>query len=116
MLNPSNYSSVQTHVSSNMGKYLPVMIMFKSTIQRVVISMLSSDELQDIRDCRLNMTVVDKLAYIGKAQYQHSEEQNDETLYCLCMALGTIIKEYDWGTKYIQQEGMCELAKKIASL
>ena len=28
------------------------------------------------------------------------------------MAIGTIIKEYDWGTEYIQQSGMCALAEK----
>ena len=89
-----------------------MMIQLKSCIQRAVIPMLSTDELQDIKDCRLNMQVIDKLVYIGKGQYQQIVGHSDETLYCLCMAIGTIIKEYDWGTEYIQQSGMCALAKK----
>lgn len=116
MLNRNNYTSVQANVTGSMGKYLPIMIRFKSTIQRVVIPMLSANELQNIKDCRLNMDVINKLTYIGKAQYQHSVEHGDEILYCLCMAIGTIIKEYDWGIKYVQQDGMCELAAKIVSL
>ena len=98
-----------------MGKYLPVMIAFKSAIQRVIIPMLTPTELGDIKDCQLNMTVVEKLANLGKTQYLHATERNDEILYCLCMAIGTIIKEYDWGIKYVQQDGMCELAAKISA-
>lgn len=116
MLNSSNYLSVQANVTGNIGKYLPVMVRFKSSIQRVIIPMLSENELQDIKDCHLNMEVVDKLANIGKVQYQQSAERSNEILYCLCLAIGTIIKEYDWGTRYIQQGGMCELATKITSI
>lgn len=116
MLSSSNYLSTQSNVMGNMGKYLPVMVAFKSAIQRAIIPMLSSNELEDIKGCHLNMTVIEKLAKLGKAQYQHAAERNDETLYCLCMAIGTIIKEYDWGIKYVQQDGMCELAAKIAAI
>ena len=101
---------------SNFGKYMPIMMQFKSYIQRAIIPTLSTHELQDIKDCRLNMEVIDKLANIGKIQYKQSVERNDETLYCLCMAIGTIIKEYDWGIEYIQQEGICEIAAKITPL
>lgn len=116
MLSSSNYLSTQSNVMGNMGKFLPVMIAFKSAIQRAIIPMLSPTELSDIKDCRLNITVVEKLTNLGKTKYQHAAERNDETLYCLCMAIGTIIKEYDWGIKYVQQDGMCELAAKIAAI
>lgn len=89
------------------------MMQYKSSIQRMIIPMLSMDELQDIKDSRLNMEVIEKLANIGRVQYQQSMEHNCEFLYCLCMAIGTIIKEYNWGIKYVQQDGMCELAEKI---
>ena len=59
------------------------------------------------------MNVIEKLAHLGKTQYQQSIERTDETLYCLCMAIGTIIKEYDWGTQYIQQSGMCAISQKV---
>ena len=114
MLTVHNYSSVQTKVMGNMDKYLPIMISFKSLIQNSIISMLSSGEVQDIKDSNLNLDVIDKLIRLGQIVYKNqSHTHNDETLYCLCMAIGTIIKECDWGTKYIQQDGMCEIAKKI---
>ena len=96
----------------NLGKYMPIIMQFKSFIQRAVIPLLSANELQDIKDCCLNRQVIDKLVYIGIGQYKKNAEQSDEVLYCLCMAIGTIIKEYDWGTEYIQQSGMCALAEK----
>ena len=113
MLNSSNYLSIQASVIGNFGKYMPIMMQFKSSIQRTIIPMLSTDELQDIKDCRLNMEVIGKLVNIGRIQYQQFAEHSDEILYCLCMAIGTIIKEYDWGTEYIQQSGMCILSRKI---
>lgn len=113
MLNSSNYLSVQTSITGNFGKYTPIMMLFKSSIQKNILPILSTDELQDIKDCRLNMKVINKLANIGKEQYLQFKEHNDEILYCLCMAIGTIIKEYDWGIRYVQQDGMCELAEKV---
>lgn len=113
MLSTNNYLSVQASITNHFSKYMPIMMQFKSTIQRTIIPLLSANELQDIRDCRTNITVIDKLVHIGKTQYQKSMERTDETLYCLCMAIGTIIKEYDWGIRYIQQDGMCEMAAKI---
>lgn len=113
MLNSDNYSSVQASITGNLSKYVPIMMQFKSTIQRAIIPLLLTNELQDIRDSRINMNVIEKLAHIGKIQYQQSIEHTVETLYCLCMAIGTIIKEYDWGIRYVQQDGMCEMAAKI---
>lgn len=113
MLNSSNYLSVQASITGNFGKYMPIMIQFKSSIQKAIIPMLSADEVQDIKNCHLNMKVIDKFANIGKVQYQQSMEHSDEILYCLCMAIGTIVKEYDWGIRYVQQNGMCEMATKI---
>lgn len=113
MLDSSNYSSVQASVTGNFGKYMPIMIQFKSTIQRTIIPMLSAAELQDIQNSRFNIKIIDKLAKIGKAQYLQTIEHSNEILYCLCMAIGTIVKEYDFGIKYVQQDGMCEMAAKI---
>lgn len=113
MLDSSNYLSVQASIMGNFGKYMPIMIHFKSSIQRTIIPMLSAGESQDIINCRLNTGVIDKLANIGRIQYLQYPEHSSEILYCLCMAIGTIIKEYDWGIFYVQQAGMCELAAKI---
>ena len=112
MLTASNYNSVQAIVVGNFSNYFPVMIRYKSMIQREILTLTTPQELNDIRECRLNITLVNKLADIGKMHFATSDK-DDTTLYCLCLAIGTIIKKYDWGTDYIQQNGMISLAKKI---
>lgn len=113
MLDSNNYLFVQESIMNNLGKYMPLMMQFKTSTQREIIQMLSANELQDIKNCHLNIEVINKLANIGKKLYQQSMEHNNEILYCLCMAIGTIIKEYGWGIGYVQQNGMCEIAIKI---
>ena len=112
-LTDANYSTVQANVMKNASRYMALMINFKSLIQREIIPMLSQQELSDIRDCRLNTSTINKLVTLGKKHFQSSTEKSNEVLYCLCMAIGTIIKEYDWGTQYIQQSGMCAISQKI---
>lgn len=113
MLGKDNFFSIQASVMGDLDKYMPIMIQLKSSIQGTVSLMLSSEETQDIKECRLNMNVVNKLAVIGRLQYANKPQ--DEILYCICVAIGTIIKEYDWGIKYLQLDGICELASKITS-
>lgn len=31
----------------------------------------------------------------------------------ISLSIGTIIKEYDWGTEYLQEDGLFNLAKQI---
>lgn len=112
-LTGANYSTIQANVMKNASRYMVLMINFKSLIQREIIPMLSQQELSDIRDCRLNTSTINKLVTLGKKHFQSSTEKSNEVLYCLCMAIGTIIKEYDWGTQYIQQSGMCAISQKI---
>ena len=116
MLNQNNYSTAQADVKINIVKYLPMMAQFKSAIQREVIPMLTEKETDDIRLCRLNTGTIGKLAALGRQHWAGAREKTPATMYCLCMAIGTIIKEYDWGIKYIQQDGMCEISAKITSL
>ena len=115
-LTETNYSTVQANVTQNMTQYMSLMKDFKSVIQREVIPMLSRQELCDIQACRLNIDTINKLAALGKKHFQSFPQKSNEVLYCLCMAIGTIIKEYDWGIRYIQQDGMCEMSAKITSL
>lgn len=91
------------------------MIKYKSSIQREILSLLTYSDTCDIRDCRFNTEVVEKLVALGKKHYA-SSDKTDETVYCICMAIGTIIKEYDWGVYYIQSTGMCEIAAKIQTV
>lgn len=110
MLTLNNCRIVQANVQSNFQRYLPSMIKFKSEIQTDVD--LTELETLDLIACRLNMNVVRKLTALGRAHFA-SSDRSDEILYCICMAVGTIIKEYDWGTYYISPEGICELANMI---
>ncbi len=113
MLNTTNYLSVQNSVMSNFSSYMSLMIYLKSTIQKEILTMLSPEEILDIQNNRLNVNVINSLTKLGKKYYQSLKERNDCTLYCVCMAIGTIIKEYDWGSKYVQREGMCEIAASV---
>lgn len=115
MLDLNNWISVKSIVHQNINKYLPKMIDFKEHIQRAIIPLLSPQELSDIRDSRLNKNVIRKLAELGKKHYCNPQDQSDAILYCICLSIGTIIKEYGWGTKYISQDGMCELASLITT-
>ena len=36
-----------------------------------------------------------------------------QSAYCAAMAVGTIIKEYEWGTQYLTPDGLYELATRI---
>ena len=72
MLNLNNYLSVQASVMGNLGKYMPIIMQFKSFIQRAVIPLLSANELQD---CYLNRQVIDKLVYIGIGQYKKTQSK-----------------------------------------
>lgn len=113
MLTKSNFLLVQGSVMSNVASFLPQMMGFKSSIQREVLDIMTNQELCDVRDSRLNLSVVNKLADLGGKHFRNSD-QSDNTLYCVCMAIGTIIKEYEWGTDYLKQDGMCRLAAMIS--
>lgn len=87
------------------------MIPLKSAIQKDVLPLLTSQEEVDIACSRKNEQVINKLAKLASFHYRQSP--NNETMFCLCMSVGTIIKEYEWGLEYIKPDGMFELAQKI---
>lgn len=95
------------HISTNFLKA----VQYKKIIQEAVIEELTPDEIDDIRYSRLNETVINKLVDIAKQIYR--QDHNTAALSCLSMAVGTIIKEYEWGTEYATSEGIVHLAQKI---
>ena len=113
MLTPFNYQSVQSSVVGHLTTF-SLMKRYKSSIQNEIIPLITPQELSDIKLCRLNFSLVEKLAKLGKKHFYESD-QSDISLYCICMAIGTIIKEYDWGIAFIQQEGMCKMATMIVN-
>lgn len=111
MMTNEEFKQISQNALANIATIFPQMISHKQTIQREIINQLTQQEVCDIKDCRLNENVVDKLARLGYEHY--CNDQRSQTLYCIVMAIGTIIKEYEWGNYYVSQEGLYKLAIKI---
>ena len=98
-------------VRGNFMAALPKMINYKKYVQEKVIDIATSKELEDIRDCRINQGLIDKLTKLAKQAMLSSRDT--QSFYCTAMAVGTIIKEYEWGTQYLTPDGLYELATRI---
>lgn len=98
-------------VVSNFAVALPKMISYKSYIQRAILDIATNRELEDVRDCRINQGMIDKLCRLAKNEWMLSSDA--QSLYCSAMAVATIIKEYDWGTQYLIGDGLWEIAQRI---
>lgn len=75
--------------------------------------MTTSEELEDIYKSKPNEVIIDKLCKLAHKEWKLSF--SCESLYCLAIAIGTIIKEYGWGTQYLLGEGNYTLAQRIVS-
>ena len=83
----------------------------KSRLQTEILPYLTNEDRNDIRNCIYNQTTVDKLIRLAVPIYRQSPDA--ETLYCLSMAIGTIVKEYDWGSRFISNEGCYQMGMMI---
>ena len=86
-------------------------IPIKTHLQNTIVNCLTQEELVDIWNSRLNESVIEKLILLARPYYK--EDPTNETLYVLALSIGTIIKEYEWGTYYISKDGMQELQERI---
>lgn len=91
---------------------LPTMIEYKNYIQRAVLFVTTKQELEDIRDCRTNQGLIDKLVCIANQKWLSSGDT--VSLFCAAMAVGTILKEYEWGLQWLIGDGLYNLALQIA--
>lgn len=57
-----------------------------------------------------NNETIEKLILIGKNCY--NQNPIDERAYMVAMSIGTIIKEYGWGSTYVSGEGLHKLVCK----
>lgn len=71
-------------------------IPIKTDLQNAIVNHLTQEELADIWSSNFNEKVIEKFILLARPYYQ--EDPNDETLYALALSIGTIIKEYEWGT------------------
>lgn len=111
MITKQEFDLAARQVLSDFSSILPKMISYKSYIQREVLNQATQEELEDVRDSRINQSLIDKLCRIAKNEWLLSGDA--KSLYCAAMAVATIIKEYDWGTQYLVGNGLYEMATRI---
>ncbi len=111
MITKQDFDIAAKMVVSNFSSALPKMIVYKNSIQRAVVAIATHKELEDIRDCKINHGLIDKLCRLAKGEWQTSGDAL--SLYCAAMAVATIVKEYDWGTRYLMGDGLWEIADRI---
>lgn len=111
MITKQEFNMAAKQVRNNLSSSLPKMIEYKTFIQRTVLDVTTQQELEDVRACRINQGMIDKLAQIAAKEWRPSGSIFD--LYCAAMAVATIIKEYDWGIQYLTTDGLYEMAERI---
>lgn len=111
MITKQEFDNVAKGAIPNFNVVFPKMVSYKNYIQREILNLATRQELEDIRDCRINQGMVNKLASLAKREWQLCGDA--QSLYCAAMAVATIIKEYDWGTAYLTSEGLWNMASKI---
>ena len=90
---------------------LPDMIRYKAYLQKAVLSMLSHDELMNIRNSIYDDNITQKLISLAVEEYR--KNRTEKTLYALAMSIGTILKEYEWGIEHVLSDGLCKIANRI---
>lgn len=66
MITKQEFDLAAKSVVSNMASVLPKMISSKSYIQKAVLNVATRQELEDVRDSRINQGLIDKLCKIAK--------------------------------------------------
>lgn len=110
MITLQQFIEVGKQVLINPTEFLS-MIEYKSAIQRDIIPLLTEEEAIDIANSIENNQVINKLVKLATARYRVFRD--DMTLYSLSLSVGTILKEYGWGTHHVTSSGSYELASMI---
>lgn len=111
MITKQEFDLAATRGRAQLMTALPKMVRYKSSIQREVLDVATRREMEDVRDCRINQGMIDKLCRLAKRHWSASPDAT--SLYCAAMAVATIVKEYDWGTQYLVGDGMWQMAQRI---
>ena len=111
MITRQDFDRGANAVKNNFMSALPKMINYKKYIQVKVLDIATRKELEDVRDCRINQGMIDKLVKLCKTAMCGAKDA--QSAYCAAMAVGTIIKEYEWGTQYLTPDGLYKLATRI---
>jgi predicted XRE-type DNA-binding protein len=111
MITKQEFNQAAEQVRKSLVIAMPKMITYKSYVQRAVLNEVTQQELEDVRDCRINQGMIDKLTRIAASQWR--TERSAFNLYCAAMAVATIVKEYDWGIQYLTSDGLYQMAERI---
>ena len=90
MITRQDFDRGANAVKNNFMLALPKMINYKKYIQVKVLDIATSKELEDVRDCRINQRMIDKLVKLCKTVMCGANDT--QSAYCAAMAVGTIIK------------------------
>lgn len=90
---------------------MPQMIPLKECFQNEIAFILTDEEKLSIKLSQINKQVISKLINLAIQYYKLSP--NKTNLYCLCLVIATIIKEYEWGDHFLTTQGILYLAEKI---
>lgn len=111
MVTKQDFNNTAQKVLADFSTALTVMIGYKSHLQREILNHTTRQELEDVRDSRINEGLIDKLCYLAKKEWRNSGDAY--SLYCAAMAVATIVKEYEWGTHYLTGDGLWTMADRI---
>lgn len=111
MVTKQDFNTAAQKVLADFSNALPKMICYKSNIQLEVLNHATRQELEDVRESRINEGLIDKLCNLAKREWLYSPDAL--SLYCAAMAVATIVKEYDWGTHYLIGDGLWNMANRI---
>lgn len=111
MISKDEFDKAAIQVKTNITSILPQMIAYKTLIQNEILNVATQQELHDVVSCRINEGMIDKMADIAHREWR--KKGDAVSLYCVAMAVATIVKEYDWGVKYLVGDGLFVLATRI---
>lgn len=111
MITKNEFENAAEAMRQNLFLALPKMVEYKKSIQTKVLDIATQEELLCVAVSQINQGLINKLVHLAHKEWIN--EGDAASLYCVAMAVGTIIKEFDWGTYYISLEGLYELATRI---
>jgi|GEM_PF-2526666 hypothetical protein len=107
---------ISEHEFQQIGEKSSVELMFammayKTQLQNSLKEILTQSEINSIKFSVIDQGVIDKLVSLAKPIY--AQNRDNQTLYSLSMSIGTILKEFEWGTDFVSSKRLYELAKRI---
>lgn len=114
MISKGEFERIKNEALCNLNQTMTKMQTYKKYLQYEVLKYASTDELIDVKYCKYNNNLVDKLIKLAGEEWDYEDCGELQSLYCASMAVATIVKEYGWGTKFLTDDGLFEMASLIS--